>query len=84
MVIVSKYENMVSGDKQKEFQCPMVNHYRLDECRVMGPMSDSICSVLENENKLQEKKLLEHLIHNPLAPGKRTGSDTGDLEKRKL
>ena len=45
----------------------------MEECNVMGPMSDSICDLLILDERLRAGEDVQQAIHSTYAPEKRNG-----------
>ena len=49
----------------------------------MGPMSDSVCSLFEMDSTLKHTDLVDRLVHQPFAPGKRSVRNIVETDRRK-
>ncbi|XP_052802743.1 uncharacterized protein LOC128232966 [Mya arenaria] len=55
---------------------------QLEECSMMGPMSDSICDLFLLDKSLAGEEAVQTVVHRPLAPGKRADTIFQDQHQR--
>ena len=50
-------------------------HFRIQECQVMGAMSDSMCDLLLMDDNRVDQDNVNEVIQGSLAPSKRSGDE---------
>lgn len=61
-----------------------ISRRQLEECHILGAMSDTVCDLLLMDKELGEAEGINQAIHSQFSPGKRAGDSFSDISQRKL